>query len=229
MIAQRAAYGLAYPDDIPGSRCGPDDGPCPRSYQILHGPELWKELVLLAKPQSFTLDPSRNVDSVNFQPCPRAWTQDRYVVRQVNVLGRVWTMTGVFDGHLGDATVEHIAHHLPIVIGDALHKPLDGLPCPNRVVPTLISDLLSRCIVALDASIAGDVLSLFPGGLQGLSSLSDQCIQSVVNDQFEGGQNFNKARLSMSGMTALVTLVDPEHENVWVANVVMVTPDARDR
>jgi pyruvate dehydrogenase phosphatase len=122
-------------------------------------------------------------------------------------------------GHLGDTTVEHVAHHLPIIIGDALRKLFDDLPYPNRVAPTLISDLLSRCIVALDASIAGDVLSLFPGGLQGLSSLSDQYIQSIINDQFEGGQNFNKARLSMYGTTALVTLVDPEHENVWVANV----------
>ena len=98
MITQRAAYGLAYPADIPGSRCGPEDGPWPRSYQILNGPDLWRELVLLAKPQSFTLDASHRADSVNFQPCPRARTQDRYVVRQLNVRGRCWTLAGVFDG-----------------------------------------------------------------------------------------------------------------------------------
>ena len=79
--------------------------------------------------------------------------------------------------------------------------------------------MLSRSIVAFDAAIAEDVLSLFPGGLEGLSRLSDKHIQGILNDQFQGGQNFTKARLSMYGTTVLVTLVDPEQENIWIANV----------
>jgi pyruvate dehydrogenase phosphatase len=98
MIAQRSSYDLAYFHDIPGTRCGPEDGPWPRSYQVLDDIEVWRELALLAKPQSVQLDTLRRADSVNFQPCPRARTQDRYAVRQLNVHGRLWTLTGVFDG-----------------------------------------------------------------------------------------------------------------------------------
>jgi hypothetical protein len=100
MVAQGAAYDWAFLEDIPGSRCGPEDGPWPRSFQPLNDNEVWQELVLLAKPQTVPLDAIRRADCINFQPCPRARTQDRYVVRQLNVHGHVWTLTGVFDGPL---------------------------------------------------------------------------------------------------------------------------------
>lgn len=37
-------------------------------------------------------------DGVNFQPCKSARTEDRYIVEQIEVSGRLWTLTGVFDG-----------------------------------------------------------------------------------------------------------------------------------
>jgi pyruvate dehydrogenase phosphatase len=119
------------------------------------------------------------------------------------------------SGHLGEATVEHVAHHLPIIIGDALRKLFDENPS-RTVTPTLISNLLSRSIVAFDASIVEDVLDLFPHGLTGLSN---EQIRRIINDQHSGGKNYQKVKLCMYGTTALVALVDPEHENLWLANV----------
>lgn len=91
---------LAELSDIPGTRCGPEDGPWPRSYQLLEEPDIWREMSAFAKPQSVILDPKQGyrADAINFQPCLNTRTQDRYVVQQLQVHGRTWTLTGVFDG-----------------------------------------------------------------------------------------------------------------------------------
>lgn len=100
MLIERASHNWAYSEDIPGSRCGPEDGPWPRSYQVLSEEELWRELRVLAKPQSTQLGAAGRfkADSINFQPSPSTKTQDRYVVTQLDVNGRLWSFTGVFDG-----------------------------------------------------------------------------------------------------------------------------------
>jgi pyruvate dehydrogenase phosphatase len=90
--------GSAYDTDIPGTRCGPEDGPWPRQYQILNGPEIWREMSAFAKPQTVILGPTRRADAINFQPCLSSRTQDRYVVQQLDIHGLTWTLTGVFDG-----------------------------------------------------------------------------------------------------------------------------------
>lgn len=92
--------GYAYAEDIPGTRCGPEDGPWPRSYVVLEEEGVWNELRTLAKPHSLPLgrDGKYRADSVNFQPSPSTKTQDRYVVTQLEVNGRLWSLTGVFDG-----------------------------------------------------------------------------------------------------------------------------------
>ncbi|KAF8894823.1 phosphatase 2C-like domain-containing protein [Infundibulicybe gibba] len=230
MIVERASYNWAYSEDIPGSRCGPDDGPWPRSYQVLDEQEIWRELGILAKPQTCQFDAARGwrADSINFQPSPTTKTQDRYVVTQLDIHGHMWTLTGVFDGHLGDVTVEHVAHHLPIIIRDFLRHALQD-DTSRVLTPAFVSDLFSRSIVAFDNAIANDVLDLF-GGFEGLDKLSDATIRRIINDQHTGGANWKKARLCMYGTTALVALVDPDHQNLWVANLgdcqaVMVTPD----
>jgi pyruvate dehydrogenase phosphatase len=90
--------------------------------------------------------------------------------------------------------------------------------------------MLSRRIAAFDNAIAGDVLELFPGGIESLPGLTDEEIQVVVNDfavpgsngaggAGGAGANYKKARLCLYGTTALVALVDPAHENLWVANL----------
>jgi pyruvate dehydrogenase phosphatase len=84
--------------------------------------------------------------------------------------------------------------------------------------PELIGHLFSRSIVAFDDAIANDVLELF-GGIEGLDNFSDAQIRRIINDQHSGGANWKKARLCMYGTTALVALVDPDHKNLWVANL----------
>jgi pyruvate dehydrogenase phosphatase len=93
-------HNLAYSSDIPGTRCGPEDGPWPRSYQVLDKLAVWQELSAFAKPQSLVLDPirGRRADAINFQPCLTTRTQDRHVMQLLEVHGRIWTLTGVFDG-----------------------------------------------------------------------------------------------------------------------------------
>lgn len=100
MIVRRASHKWAYSEDIPGSRCGPEDGPWPRSYKVLSEKDLWRELRVLSQPHTLKLDPEGRykADSINFQPSLTTKTQDRYVVTQLEVHGRLWTFTGVFDG-----------------------------------------------------------------------------------------------------------------------------------
>lgn len=99
MLVNPTSHNLAYLQDMPGSRCGPEDGPWPRSYQVLEDVDIWRELTVLAKPQSVQYGPrGLRADSLNFQPCPGTRTQDRYVIQQLNIHGRMWMLTGVFDG-----------------------------------------------------------------------------------------------------------------------------------
>lgn len=97
---QRASYNWAYSEDIPGSRCGPDDGPWPRAYKVLSEPDIWRELRVQARPQTIQFDAKHGwrADSINFQPSPSTRTQDRYVLKQLQIHGRLWSLTGVFDG-----------------------------------------------------------------------------------------------------------------------------------
>ncbi|KAJ7063674.1 phosphatase 2C-like domain-containing protein [Mycena amicta] len=216
-------------DDLPaGTRLTPDDGPWPRAYYLLEDEEIWQELERVADPSTvfFSSDNRWRADAVNFQPAPDALTQDRYVLRQLNIHGRRWTLTGVFDGHLGDETVEHVAHHLPIIVEEFLSQHLTG--STQQLTPAFISNLFSRSIVAFDDAIAGDILDLF-GGSDKLEEYSDHEISEIINDQEKGGDNYKKARLCMYGTTALVALTDPDHENLWVANLgdcqaVLVSP-----
>jgi pyruvate dehydrogenase phosphatase len=125
-------------------------------------------------------------------------------------------MTVACPGHLGEDTVEHTAYHLPIIIEDFLRKetsPQTGRP---RGGAPAVADVLRRAISSFDAAIAGDILNLFPGGLDGLAAISDAQIAAVLNDD---GPNFKKARLCLYGTTALLALVDPTHENLWCANL----------
>ncbi|TEB31399.1 protein serine/threonine phosphatase 2C [Coprinellus micaceus] len=173
------------------------------------------------------------VDSVNFQPCKTLKTQDRYVVTQLEVHGEMWTLTGVFDGHLGDVTVEHVAHHLPIIIREFLKSKLPADFCSSEYDPEHVSHLFQSAIAAFDDAIAHDILDLFGGSVDQLSNYTDADIRKVINDNHHGqglyggprgpatasGENWRKARLCMYGTTALVALMDPKGEGVWVANL----------
>ena len=241
MVLEPSLNNWAYSEDIPGSRCGPEDGPWPRPYRLLEEDDLWRELRVLARPHSLSLGTQGNfkADSVNFQPSPVA-TQDRYVVTQLEVHGRLWTFTGVFDGessiishshrcltpsphlvftgHLGDVTVEHVAQHLPIIVRDFLRE-ADPSVHLGTYLPQAISELFTKAMLAFDDAIAHDVLDLFGGSIEKLEEYTDAEIRDVINDQHLGGTNWRKVRLCMYGTTALVALVDPSHKDLWVANL----------
>ncbi|EJD00916.1 protein serine/threonine phosphatase 2C [Fomitiporia mediterranea MF3/22] len=181
-------------------------------------------LVDLAHPYTGVLDlPSgRKADGLSFQPCAAARCQDRYIIEQFAIRGAgdaLWTLTGVFDGHLGETTVEHVAHHLPVIVQEFLERAVrdQGPTCLKN--PTIVSTLLKRAFSSFDRDIANDVLKLFPGGVASLDRLSDDYIRSVINDYGNGLTNYKKVQLNMYGTTALLALVDPRQENLWIANL----------
>jgi pyruvate dehydrogenase phosphatase len=223
--------------DIPGSLCSPADD-WPRPFRNLSYDAAWERLAATSNLHSIQFDASgRRADALNFQPCAETPSQDRYAVQQINIQGRIWTLSAVFDGrssfwergwtlrhwetftgHLGIHTVEHVAHHMPIIVREHLEV-IAQKHGARPVPPPLIADMFAMAIRAFDDAIANDVLNLFPGGLSSLSELTDVQIQEVLDDQFCGGHNYTMARLCMYGTTALVTLVDPDHKNLWLANL----------
>ncbi|KAF9234505.1 phosphatase 2C-like domain-containing protein [Melanogaster broomeanus] len=191
--------------DIPGSICSSEDGPWPRPFTSLGATEAWKKLSHTSDHQSMLYGANGRwrADAVNFQPFPDARSQDRYAMQRLNIGGRMWTFTAVFDGHLGDATVEHAAYHMPIIVREFLED-MTQKHGGHIVPPPLIADMFSNSIRSFDEAIARDVLELYA---------------SILHDHKSGGNNFKKARLCMYGTTALVALVDPDHENLWLANL----------
>lgn len=86
-------------ENIPTERITPERTDEP-PYTLLEESDVWRELRMLARPHSAALGPDEKfkADSVNFQPAPSSKTQDRYVVTELEVNGRLWAFTGVFDG-----------------------------------------------------------------------------------------------------------------------------------
>ncbi|KAL5527112.1 hypothetical protein ACEPAG_5903 [Sanghuangporus baumii] len=193
-------------------------------YTLLNSSEIEDVLVDLAHPYTGILDlkSGRKADGLSFQPCATARCQDRYIIEQfaVNDTGNeLWTLTGVFDGHLGEATVEHVAHHLPVIVQEFLAEAVSNRGPACLKDPTVVSATLKRAFISFDRDIANDVLELFPGGIASLERLSDDYIRSVINDYSNGLQNYKKVQLNMYGTTVLLAVVDPLQENLWIANL----------
>ena len=119
-----------------------------------------------------------------------------------------------FQGHLGDLTVEHTAYHLPIIVQELL----SASSSQRLRDPAEVSRILSQATTSFDSAIAGDILKLFPGGIQALADMPLAKIRAIINKN-AGPRFLENARLCMYGTTALVALVDPDHQNLWVANV----------
>ena len=118
------------------------------------------------------------------------------------------------QGHLGDLTVEHTAYHLPIIVKELL----SSAPPERLRDPAEVSRILSDAATSFDHAIAGDILRVFPGGIQALADMPQSTIQAIINRNTDP-LFLKKARLCMYGTTALFALVDPDHQNLWVANV----------
>ena len=136
----------------------------------------------------------------------------------VSLVRQLDTVIISVTGHIADATADHVSRHLPIIIREFLREAFAD-KAVGPITHTFISELLSRSMTSLDEAIANDVLDLFPGGLESLSTYSEEEIRQKINDVDNGGVNYEKVRLCMCGTTALVALVDPDHNNLWLANL----------
>jgi len=178
---------------------------------------------------------------VTFQPCcnPEEFSQDRLAVQSWSLPDGNWTFAAVFDGafeegynyvdfdaevgitgHAGHDTVDHAVKELPSLVKSALTELIssNSLAKPTLLVKE-ISDILSQTIAAFDDAIMKDLLDLFPGGETQIAGMSDEEINDLINDQASGGKNAQTLARCMRGTTALITLVDPTRENMWVANL----------
>jgi len=192
---------------------GADAGPW--SYRKLSGEALSSELARLAAAQTI-----HTTDCVTLQPSPNPenCSQDRFLVLQLDLPGGQWEFTGVFDGHAGEETVDYLIASLPTIVHELLASAMvnaHGSPLP----PATVSDLLIKAIYEVDEAITRDIMDLFPGGPEAVAKLSDEEINAIVNDFESGGRNNARVLLGMRGSTALVSLIDPKQENLWVASL----------
>ncbi|KDQ57569.1 hypothetical protein JAAARDRAFT_130764 [Jaapia argillacea MUCL 33604] len=188
---------------------GPPYGPW--RYRVLAEPQVTLELARLSNAQSS----QGRVDTLTFQPCPNPeeQSQDRYIVQDWDLRGGTWRFAGVFDGHAGQEAVDYTVANLPNLIKQSLET---AVTSSHEIGSSTISQLLADSIQQLDDSLTHGLLDLFPGGPDAISRLTDADIQSIVND---GGENSRKVVRCMRGTTALVSLIDPRQENLWVASL----------
>jgi len=82
-----------------------------------------------------------------------------------------------------------------------------------------VADLLSKAVVSYDDSLTKDLYDIFPGGHDELNELSDDEIKAVIHDSAARGPNHAKVARCMQGSTVLISLIDPNRDNIWVASL----------
>ncbi|KAF8070260.1 protein serine threonine phosphatase 2C [Lyophyllum atratum] len=183
------------------------------AYDSLSEPLLSSELHRLAGARSYD-----NTDCVTFQPCPNRdeSNQDRYAIFDWTLGNGTWQCRFLLDGHAGHDTVEYVLKTLPSIIQNDLTILISKEGTEPNV--EVISRVLTDAISSLDNDLTNDVLKLFPN-VDVISSLSDEDIQVIINDQSSGGKNSSVVMRCMRGTTVLVSLVDPMRQNIWVASL----------
>ncbi|THU94507.1 protein serine/threonine phosphatase 2C [Dendrothele bispora CBS 962.96] len=206
----------------------PGSGPWP--YTLLPEPRLSFELARRASARIVG-----DAHCVSFQPngLPEYWNQDRYVVKDIDVPNlpgggesEKWKLRAVFDGHLGHELVDHAASKLPILIQTALQAQGPSLSKYSfqRNNADEISSLLKQCIISFDESTLEDIMPFLPSP-ETLSSdgFSDEDIRSRVNRRHvvENVTDSNREKLlrCMQGATALIVLISPQSDGLWIANL----------
>ena len=113
--------------------------------------------------------------------------------------------------------MKHIAANLPAQLRSAL---VDLLVASGfKVDPDSISNLLSKVITSYDDSLTKDLYDIFPGGREELRKLTDDEVKAVIHDCTTNGPNHAKVARCMQGSTVLVSLIDPNRDNIWVASL----------
>ena len=74
--------------------------------------------------------------------------------------------------------------------------------------PSMVEEILVKCISDIDDRIKADLVNFFPGGLEQISELSDDEIKSIIEDP-ETEYSYVQILRARTGTTALITLVDP--------------------
>jgi len=118
-------------------------------------------------------------------------------------------------GHAGDDVAEYVVSLLSEQMRIALSK---SLARSTSYTKEVISSVIAGTIQAIDDKILTQFLALFPGkgSPEDLEKLSDDEIRAIIND---GGVNLHKVHLCMRGTTAVVSLIDPEAKNLWIASL----------
>lgn len=189
---------------------GPGSGPW--NYRQVTEPLLSFLLASVANPNTIG-----SVDIIDFQPQTEQSSEDRHVVQDWDLKNGTWKLLAVFDGHAGSETVKHVSANLPGQLRSALTDLL--VASEWRPDPTSISNLLSKVIVSYDNSLTKSLCDLFPGGIEELSKISDDEVKARIHDSATGGLNHLKVARCMQGSTVLVSLMDPDRNNIWVASL----------
>ena len=113
--------------------------------------------------------------------------------------------------------MKHIAANFPAQLRSSLTNLLAA--SRYKIDPVSISNLLSNAITSYDDSLTKDLYDIFPGGLKELKKLSDDEVKAVIHDSTAGGLNHAKVARCMQGSTVLVSLIDPNRDNIWVASL----------
>jgi pyruvate dehydrogenase phosphatase len=74
--------------------------------------------------------------------------------------------------------------------------------------PSMIEEILVKCISDIDDRIKADLVNFFPSGLEQISELSDDEIKSIIKDP-ETEYSYVQILRARTGTTTLITLVDP--------------------
>ncbi|KAI0048300.1 protein serine/threonine phosphatase 2C [Auriscalpium vulgare] len=180
------------------------------TYRKLPEPLLSRELNRLSAATTIS-----GAHCVSLQPCPNpeAASQDRYAVEDWHIGSGNWRFAAIFDGHAGHEMVDHTVQNLPSRVKEALAASVGS--GDSDIDVRVVSDCIKRAITAFDESVVADLLAIFPGGEEEFSKLSDGQISEVINS----AEHSVKVLRCMRGTTALVTLVDPSNNNLWVASL----------
>jgi len=184
----------------------------PWTYRAIPEPLISSELARLASAHVIN-GQTTTTGCVSLQPSPDPddRSQDRFVVLDWDG----WSFSAVFDGHGGEEAVDYVVQKLPSLIHAALTKAMANAS-NAPLTPSTISALLQSSIQAVDDALTDAVKHLFPNEAT-LAALTDEQIKSTIN----GPTNPNNLTIlrCMRGTTALVSLVDPKKENLWVASL----------
>ncbi|KAG2145946.1 protein serine threonine phosphatase 2C [Suillus bovinus] len=186
----------------------------PWTYRAIPEPLISSELARLASAHVIS-SKTTMTGCVSLQPSPDPdnRSQDRFVVLDWDG----WSFSAVFDGtcHGGEETVDYVVQELPLLIHTALVKALTDAGA-TPLAPSTVSTLLQSSIQAIDDALTDGVKCLFPDEAT-LAAYTDEQIKSTIN----GPTNPNNLAIlrCMRGTTALISLVDPKKDNLWVASL----------